>query len=764
MSDPRARRTSAEASAGIPARQRGGWRSPGAWALLGTLAGAAAHAWLIASFGRGFPGFDVYAYTYPNFLYANDALTRGYGLLWNDFQNCGQPFFAIISTALLNPVNFLSFVFDVAVAVDVKVFVNLAIGGIGLYLLCREIGLGPVAGLCGALAFEVGGANAAIARSGSFEHGALVWLPMAAFLCERILRRPAAAAGIGLGVTLTLQLLAGFPQIVMFTYQWLALRVAFELVTRRGRLRSGALGPLALGLVIPPFLGAVQLLPSLELVGQSFRSGSLSPSELSPGGSPWGTFVKLLDERTWGAAHTFTVVGAMLGAVALTASATRRLAIFCFLAAGLYFLLSFNSTVYELYQQLPMGRTFRYPGRFIWMTSFGVSLLVAIGADAVTRDEVFPSAARIPLLAALAAAVLLHLLIPSGLHGSEWGLALGTLAAVGIRGISPRGRVVAMAAIPLLLAANLAGVALRTAGTLPAFPFGGEAATLKGKAWAFDRAEEDLDAQYRIYERGVHFDYSLFRKSASVFRVPSIADYEPQAARRYVELFMRMRLDGPMATLNQFYFYAAGLPQNRPLFDLLATRYLIVDTEAGDDPGTLEPPLRLLEQRGSVGIYVNDDALPRAFFVPRIEVVPDSDALLERLAAPGHRPRSVALVEAVPADGFLGNPAAAGGAVEIGASRGEELVIDVEAPNDGFLYVSDQYYPGWEATVGGIPTPIQRANYAFRVVRVPAGESSVVFRYHSAPLRRGAWISGLAALGLLSYGAFSASRRRSGRR
>jgi len=736
------------------------WRSPGAWAVFGTLIVAAAHAWLIASYSRGFPGFDVYAYTYPNFLYARDALEHGYGLLWNDFQNCGQPFFAIISTALLNPVNALSFLLDTSLAIDVKLFVNLAIGGIGAYLLCREFGLGPIAALCGAMAFVFGGGNAAIARSGSFEHGVYVWLPTAAYLCERILRRPTTGAGIGLGVVLTLQLLGGFPQIVVFTYQWIALRVVFELVSRSGRLETGAPAALALGLVVPPLLGAIQLLPSMELAGQSFRGEALSASELSPGGSPWGRFVGLMDQRIWGAAHTFSVVGVMLAGVALAASHARRIAVFCFLAAGLYFLLAFNTSVYELYQQLPLGRTFRYPGRFIWMTSFGMSLLVAIGADAITRDRDFPSRARFALLVALVAVISMHLLIPSGLHWPEWGLALAIVGAIGTSGSLPRARVVAAVAIPSLLALNLVGVAHRTAGTLTRLAPGEEAASLLGQQWAFERIRTEISNQDRIYERGVHFDYSLFRKSASIFRVPSIADYEPQTSKRFAELFMRMRMDGPMVTLNQFYFDAVGLPENRPLFDLLATRFLVIHRDAEDDPSALKPPLRLVEERRGVAIYENDRSLPRAFFVPLIEIVSRPEILLERLASPDHDPRKVALVEEAPADGFVGSAAHGDGRVEIQSSRGEELVILVDAPDDGFLYVSDQYYPGWEATVAGEPAPIQRANFAFRVVRVPAGRSTVAFRYRSAPLRRGAWISGLTALGLISLAAVSAHRRR----
>ena len=56
---------------------------------------------------------------------------------------------------------------------------------------------------------------------------------------------------------------------------------------------------------------------------------------------------------------------------------------------------------------------------------------------------------------------------------------------------------------------------------------------------------------------------------------------------------------------------------------------------------------------------------------------------------------------------------------------------------DGFLVVTDQFYPGWAATVNGTPTTVLRANVAFRALRLPAGESTVEFRYRPLSIRLG---------------------------
>src|SRR4029450_2179104 len=108
--------------------------------------------------------------------------------------------------------------------------------------------------------------------------------------------------------------------------------------------------------------------------------------------------------------------------------------------------------------------------------------------------------------------------------------------------------------------------------------------------------------------------------------------------------------------------------------------------------------------------------LPRAHFVPRIEVVPDDNAILDRLASAAHNPRRGALVERPPGGGFPGAPGPAGpgalpptGTVTL-EDRSELVTLHVTATGPGFLVLSDQYYPGWVGDVNGQPAPILPAN------------------------------------------------------
>ena len=51
--------------------------------------------------------------------------------------------------------------------------------------------------------------------------------------------------------------------------------------------------------------------------------------------------------------------------------------------------------------------------------------------------------------------------------------------------------------------------------------------------------------------------------------------------------------------------------------------------------------------------------------------------------------------------------------------------------------LADTYYPGWKSAVDRRDTKIYIANYAFRAVKVPAGEHRVTFRYEPASFRWG---------------------------
>lgn len=74
------------------------------------------------------------------------------------------------------------------------------------------------------------------------------------------------------------------------------------------------------------------------------------------------------------------------------------------------------------------------------------------------------------------------------------------------------------------------------------------------------------------------------------------------------------------------------------------------------------------------------------------------------------------------------------------------------AAADTWLVASLSWYPGWHATVDGVPVEIVKANYAFLAVPLPRGAREVLLEFDSASVRLGAWMSaiGLCLLAILA--------------
>jgi hypothetical protein len=83
-----------------------------------------------------------------------------------------------------------------------------------------------------------------------------------------------------------------------------------------------------------------------------------------------------------------------------------------------------------------------------------------------------------------------------------------------------------------------------------------------------------------------------------------------------------------------------------------------------------------------------------------------------------------------------------------------QIDLGSPAPQRSSLVVSENYYPGWKATVDGKPARIGRADYTFIGVELPEGGRSVELNFTSDSYTRGKTITWMAiALGFLMLGA-----------
>ncbi|HJQ83187.1 MAG TPA: YfhO family protein [Candidatus Binatia bacterium] len=722
--------------------------------------------WALVSRSGGTIAYDIYQYYYPNLVYAVGRLSSGgHGLAWNPYQNCGQPFFGISSTGLLYPGNVFFLLFDADRALLAVTVFNMTVAGVGTFLLLREMGTSVVAAFCGALAFQLGPSTVTNNTWTPLVGGPYAWLPAAMLCGERLLRRPTLAGATALGLILSVALLPGFPQVVLFTYQLLALRLAWEVATGRLSNPKATLGGFALGLALPFLLTAVQLLPGLEMMRDSVRGGDLSLADVAGQSLTWSSFRVNLAWRA-DVRNPIALVPGLFVFLGLLRAATRRRALFYVVAGGIYFALAFgpNGPLFDLYARLPLGLLFRDPPRFLWMTAFCLAVLTALGVEALRAGVDGPRTLRrgaIPAVTALTLAGL-YFLYPNRLSAPELACTTLVLAGTVLAGIVPRVRRSATIVAAAVMAYSLMSfpidgrirhrVSWRT--RIPPYarlmPDGG---VLYANASALGALRARMTAQDRVYVVADHMDYALEPKTAALVGFRSIQDYEPQPSRRYAEFFTMMRVGFPLRSLSDFYYPVQGPmpPTFKPrLLDLTAARYVVEATNLDLTAKVLGPSAPVIASDGRVRVYENPHAIPRATYVPRLAVVRDPRRLLRQLADGPDDPRAVALVEELPASGFVGTPGNdAGGTATVVVDEPERVAVRVDAPARGFLRLIDQHVPGWRATVDGAPAPIMRADYVFRVVEVPAGTSTVEFRYAPRSIRVGAVVSVLTILALV---------------
>ena len=211
----------------------------------------------------------------------------------------------------------------------------------------------------------------------------------------------------------------------------------------------------------------------------------------------------------------------------------------------------------------------------------------------------------------------------------------------------------------------------------------------------------------------------------------------------------------------------AGAPDTGK-FDYAALQFFVPQISSGRTPAFvhLSPVLDLLGVRYVIApnedytryfVLVNESALPRAFVPRSVEVEPDRARRLAALANVNFDPRQVAYVE----DPAMSVSAAEGEAVIL-EDTPQQIVVSTKLAQSGLVVLADQWNSGWRAYIGNKSLPILRVDHALRGIIVPAGESTIVFRYQPLSLRLGVGAALLAMLVLIAWVLATGPMSRSG--
>lgn len=235
---------------------------------------------------------------------------------------------------------------------------------------------------------------------------------------------------------------------------------------------------------------------------------------------------------------------------------------------------------------------------------------------------------------------------------------------------------------------------------------------------------QDPDPYYRVLD----MTRSPYNDAVQAFFHKCVGGYSPAKMERYQDL-IDIHMNG------QF---------NAEVLNMLNTKYIIYQPEK-------QQPV----------VIPNPTASGNAWFVDRVKWVSSADS--EILALNAHRLGDSAVAGefnahevAIIRDNFKSQLSDAGIGKDSGATVKltkyglNEISFESSNSKDGVAVFSDMYYPyGWKAYVDGKETPIAKADYVLRALRVPAGKHKIEFKFHPNSFYTGNTISLVSSLLLI---------------
>ncbi len=696
------------------------------------------------------------AYFWEDFLYqyyafrsfAAVSLAGGDLPLWNPYTFNGMPFQADIQSAIFYLPN-LALTFFVHGGhlsywwVELSYVLHFILAGIGMFHVARSYGLEPWFGVFAGFAYCFSGFMVGQLIHQGFVYQA-AWFPFIVLTFRKAVTHRSAASMILSGLLLGHALLAGAPQITLYIVFFLLLMFFHEaaaLARTNGWGAAARSGVTAAGvIVIAVLLTSLQLLPTLELAPLSQRA-VISYEKASEGSFHFSQLMTLVAPKYFGASgaggsnyfgpgpywHFWETAGyigipALVCAIVALVVLRRQEHIYFFggvILFALLYSLGDNFFIHRIFHEyVPGFDNFRVPGRMLLLPAFCGSVLAAFGLRQIVRG--IPGKDRSLTVAALccvgAAAVVwisgqtgALITVPPGAQGGEVAriaesaatasavvlLLLGVVIFLGSRRAIPAAAFPAIFLLTQFVDTYMAGFNQNNGSVHPDQYYQRSAGLVNLIR------EEGKTELFRVNSRegGAMI---LDRNQGMVDRIFLMEGYTPLGLARFLP---------PMSDWNR-------------TADILNAKYRIVVDES----------------RRSLSVRKAEGYAPRGFVVHDAIVAASEDDARKILSDPGFDYRRTAVFEEPPPV-LHRDTGAHRSSVAFTAYGLNEISVAVETGTEGYLILSEIYYPGWKAWIDGVETPILRADWCLRALPIGAGTHTVVLEYAPGSFRTGSWIS-----------------------
>jgi hypothetical protein len=675
------------------------------------------------------------------------ALHRGRELLWDSGIYGGHPLFAEGQGGFASPLNILiAFLFEPEYGIGVFHWLSMLLSGIGVYCLALTLSIRPWAAVFASLATVFSGIWIGFQYNLSVS-GALTWLPWLLASVEFWLNRPTLWRASLMSIAAALLIFAGYPHIAHGAAIYLVIRLSALLFTQESRARVWGerrrliqLGTWAV--ILAAGLSAVQLLPLVELIGQSHRdTGTSLPFAGLIGLDSYIRGLLFFNADPAATTNFFkleslasSLVALLFGAVIFAKPPARIVghvlaAIFLF-NLGMEFSSPLFRFVYE-YHLIPGLHNYRIMHPFFPLAVVGMAVVAAYVLDnasdtfkKITTSWTFGLCGAAYFLLWVTAVVLYFDTSLTFLNIVE---PVFFLVLCAILLIGKKLRLVATLTVSLSAAGVISyksevfnfydATVLRQPESIQIIRKDPQLenfkATTDGGVYVFIASNtQGLDKYYQDYLKRISPFPALNWGVPSIDGVLGLA----LSRRTLIQRNIEEEIEGSSATQ----------PGSR-IIDVMGIKYM--SRHAPTNAAGLE--LIYHDAADNVLIYRNNHARPRFQLYERAKFVDSPEDALQQLVQREPGLLFVERLEASSRPQELGCDAGAGQPARMEvtqtASKHYQMTVSTECPI--WLFVADANYPGWQASIDDEPVPLFSAQILGKAVRVPPGEHRIQFDY-----------------------------------
>ncbi len=700
-------------------------------------------------------GSDIMYFNFPSRDFLSHSLKNGVFPLWTKNIYNGFPMFAEGQGGFLYPLNIVLFgLLPSFAAYNFSVILAFLLTGVFTYLYARSINISRNGALIAGIILMLGGFFVTHLKQMNMINTAM-WFPLMLFFVEKHLKKNNLIYIVFAGIAFCMQVLAGNPQIAYYTIIFLVLYLAFRLYAVNKKEKSGY-GKIVLKLVVAVSvivvigigLSAVQILPGYELKGLSMRSEmsyneatlwAYEPPDLMLFLSPYhyGDPAKRTYERGntifWENCIYVGLLPLLLSLYAVIVGFKKNGYIRFFLLSGIFFLLVVMPKTTPLFRILwhviPGFSLFRFPHRFLLFVEFSLAILAAYGFDGIMK-RLSEKAAKTRVINKNSPESSKDKVVSTH-PGARYGVLIGW-------------------GITALIVFDLFRFGVNHNPTIKPEKWFEKPDTVKflegtpgmfrtlcigrGPAWRCANAEAkgwggDL-SQFVRHRKMLPENFNM------VYNIASFSGYTSFYLQRFADVTSSIRNN---IHLGNYPDWKASMPYSVVKYlGLGNVKYILTIYNFDNENLKLVMKTALNDMTGDIKVYENRLFMPRAFVVPGAKYIKDryknGSALFDR----GFDPARTITIEKQVSHGSL---SVEGSTVSIDEYSDKEVIISTNLTDDGFLVLTDTYYPGWNVYVDGIKGEILQADYLFRAVALEKGKHRVRFEYKPASFRTGLCIS-----------------------